>query len=274
MELFNFLITVYIVLLFSRLFLPVGGELLFNPLLRTIVKLTEPLLQPLRRVVPPRRTGFDPSPLVAATLLLLIRGFLLGLSEGLGAKGALLRSGLVLVDFVYRAYGVLLLGVVFVSLGSAFSHSRFTQIMLNMTDPTLHPLRRFTGYRERGLDWAPLIGMALLIAVRTAVVLSVLHILGASEHPANIRGATVESTYILVDTLITFLMVVMIARVVVSWINLDPYNPLVQAVIFFSDPILTPIRRLIPAWTVGLDFSPMFGIILLMVVRYMVHRII
>jgi len=273
-ELFNFLITVYIVLLLSRLFLPWGGELLFNPLLRTIARLTEPVLQPMRRFVPPTRTGFDLTPLVAAVLLVLVRGFLLGLSGGLDAKGAVLRSGLTLLNLCYGGAGILLLGVVFVSLGTAFSYSRFTQTMLALTDPIVHPLRRLIGYRERGLDWAPLLGMAVLIAARTAVVLSALRILGASGPSATIRVVALGSTYLLVDTLITFLMIVMIARAIVSWINLDPSNPLVQAIIFFSDPILTPIRRAVPAWTLGLDFSPMFGVILLMVVRYVVHRIV
>ena len=274
MELFNFLITVYIVLLIARLFLPLGGEILFNPFLRFIVKLTEPVLQPLRRRVPTTRTGFDLSPLVATVVLILVRGFVLGLYEGLGARGALLKTGLTLMDLCYVVLGILLLGTVFVSLGSAFSYSRFTQIMLALTDPVVHPLRRLTGYRERGLDWAPVLGLALLIAARTALVLGILKIGGASIPGADIRSVMIQSTYILVDALITFLMIVMIARAIVSWINIDPYNPLVQTIIFFSDPILTPIRRIVPAWSVGLDFSPMFGIILLMIARYMVRQII
>ena len=274
MELFNFLITLYIILLIVRLFLPWSGELLFNPLYRVIVKLTEPVLQPLRRIVPRTRTGFDASPLVGAIVFVLLRGFILGLARGLNGSGALLTSGVALMNLFYGALGILLLGVVFVSIGSAFSYSRFTQVMLALTDPIIHPVRRLTGYRERGLDWAPIVGMVMLIALRTAIVYGLFHITGGSDQSLNIRSMLAESTFLLVDTLITFLMIAMIARAVVSWINLDPYNPLVQTVIFFSDPILTPIRRAVPAWTMGLDFSPMFGVILLMIVRYVVHRVV
>jgi uncharacterized protein YggT (Ycf19 family) len=212
--------------------------------------------------------------LVAAIILILLRGFLLGLYEGLGSGGALLKSGLVFLNLVYITMGILLLGIIFISLGSAFSYSRFTQIILALADPIIHPLRRLTGYRERGVDWAPVIGIVLLVVVRTVVVLGVLKIVGMPVVAVDVRGAFVQSAYLLVDTLITFLMVVMIARVVVSWINIPPHNPLVQAVIFFSDPILVPIRRVVPAWGGGLDFSPMFGIILLMVVRYVVRQAI
>lgn len=274
MELFNFLITTYIVLIVARLFLPLGGEIMFNPLLRLIIKLTEPVLQLLRRRVPPTRTGFDLSPLVAAIILVIGRGFVLGMYEGLGAGGALLRSGLTFINLVYIVLGILLLGVLFVSLGSSFSYSRFTQIILAVTDPVIHPLRRFTGYRERGLDWAPVLGLVLLVGIRAAIMLGVLKIVGTPAVAIDIRGALAQSVYLLVDTLITFLMVVMIARVIVSWINVPAHNPLVQAVVFYSDPILIPIRRIMPAGNVGLDFSPMFGIILLMVIRYVVRQVV
>jgi uncharacterized protein YggT (Ycf19 family) len=211
---------------------------------------------------------------VAALLFVIMRGFLLGLYEGLDATGALLKSGLTLMNLLYGALGILLLGALFVSLGSAFSYSRFTQILLALTDPVLHPLRRLMGFRERGLDWTPVLGLAFLLVVRTAIVLGLLSLIGGATGAVSVRSVFTQSAYILVDTLITFLMIIMIARVIVSWINIDTYNPLVQTIIFFSDPILTPIRRIIPAWSVGLDFSPMFGIILLMVARYMVHRLI
>ncbi|UCE19396.1 MAG: YggT family protein [Gemmatimonadota bacterium] len=274
MELLNFLITLYIILLLVRLFLPWSGELLFNPLYRGIVKLTEPVLQPLRRIVPKTRTGFDVSPLVGAIVLILLRGFILGLAQGLKGSGALLVSAVGLLNLIYGAVGILLLGVLFVSMGSAFSYSRFTQVMLALTDPIIYPIRRFTGFRERGVDWAPVVGIVLVIGLRSALMYGLFHMSGASHQIPNIRNIFAESTYLMVDTLITFLMIVMIARAVVSWINLDPYNPLVQTVIFFSDPILTPIRRAVPAWTMGLDFSPMFGVILLMIVRYVVHRVV
>ena len=80
------------------------------------------------------------------------------------------------------------------------------------------------------------------------------------------------STAALLQTLVTVLMVMMIARAVFSWMNMDPYNPLVQTMILFTDPILVPIRRIIPASSAGLDFSPLFGMILLMALRHIISR--
>ena len=114
----------------------------------------------------------------------------------------------------------------------------------------------------------------VLIGLRSVIVLGLLSILGLPEGIVGLRVILAQSTYLLVDTMITFLMVVMIARVIVSWINMPAHNSLVQVVIFFSDPILTPIRKIVPARNVGLDFSPMFGIILLMVARYVVRQVV
>jgi YggT family protein len=60
------------------------------------------------------------------------------------------------------------------------------------------------------------------------------------------------------------LQVVIIARVVLSWVNADPYNALVRAVVAIAEPLLKPFRRLLPPWrTGGLDLSPIFAILAL-----------
>jgi len=56
---------------------------------------------------------------------------------------------------------------------------------------------------------------------------------------------------------------IVIARAVISWVNADPYNPIVRFLIQATDPVLHKIRRWLPPMG-GLDLSPMilvFGII-------------
>ncbi len=49
---------------------------------------------------------------------------------------------------------------------------------------------------------------------------------------------------------------IVIARVVVSWVNADPYNPIVRAIYNMTEPVLYRIRRTIPVFAGGIDFSP------------------
>jgi YggT family protein len=57
---------------------------------------------------------------------------------------------------------------------------------------------------------------------------------------------------------------VILARVLMSWVQVDPYSPLAQTIYQLTEPVLQPIRDLLPP-AAGLDFSPIIAIILLQV---------
>ena len=65
------------------------------------------------------------------------------------------------------------------------------------------------------------------------------------------------------EILLTFYMWVLIARAVISWVNPDPYNPLVQFLYKVTEPILYPIRRLLGTYAIGIDLSPMVAILIM-----------
>ncbi len=56
-------------------------------------------------------------------------------------------------------------------------------------------------------------------------------------------------------------MWVIIARALVSWVNPDPYNPIVQFLYRVTEPVLRPIRQRLPTWQTGIDFSPVIVIL-------------
>lgn len=49
---------------------------------------------------------------------------------------------------------------------------------------------------------------------------------------------------------------IILASVVLSWIQLPPDNPIVRITSALTEPLLAPIRRMLPA-TGGFDFSPL-----------------
>lgn len=59
----------------------------------------------------------------------------------------------------------------------------------------------------------------------------------------------------LLDTLLTIYMYILIARAIISWVNPDPYNPIVSFLHRVTEPVLAPIRRVLPD-TGGIDISP------------------
>ncbi|RLB20945.1 MAG: YggT family protein [Deltaproteobacteria bacterium] len=56
-------------------------------------------------------------------------------------------------------------------------------------------------------------------------------------------------------------MWIIIGRAVISWVNPDPYNPIVRFLHSVTEPVLYPIRRRLPISMGGLDFSPIIVIL-------------
>ena len=53
---------------------------------------------------------------------------------------------------------------------------------------------------------------------------------------------------------------VVIGAVIISWIQLPPSNPIANIIRSLTEPVLAPIRRVVPAMS-GLDFSPLLLLI-------------
>lgn len=58
------------------------------------------------------------------------------------------------------------------------------------------------------------------------------------------------------DLALTLYMWVVVARAILSWVNPDPYNPIVRFIHNVTEPVLYRIRSWIPSSFGGIDFSP------------------
>lgn len=58
---------------------------------------------------------------------------------------------------------------------------------------------------------------------------------------------------------------IIIARAIISWVQPNPYNPIVQLLYKLTEPVLFPIRKAMAKYMggVGIDFSPIVVILLL-----------
>ena len=60
---------------------------------------------------------------------------------------------------------------------------------------------------------------------------------------------------------LTIYMWIIIARAIISWVNLDPYNTIVRLLYAVTEPVLYSIRRRMPTSFSGFDFSPIIVIL-------------
>lgn len=72
-------------------------------------------------------------------------------------------------------------------------------------------------------------------------------------------GNLMEATAKVIDMGLTLYMWIIIARALISWVNPDPYNPIVLFLYRVTEPVLRPIRRRL-SFGMGIDFSPIIVI--------------
>jgi YggT family protein len=79
---------------------------------------------------------------------------------------------------------------------------------------------------------------------------------------------------ILVDRAFELLTLLVVVRVLLSWVpSVDYRHPLISLIVRITDPILLPVRKILPPIG-GLDLSPIIAILLLSLVRKLVLQIL
>ncbi len=76
-------------------------------------------------------------------------------------------------------------------------------------------------------------------------------------------------TATVLDYVLWLYMWSIIARALISWVNPDPWNPIVQFLDRATEPVLAPIRRWM-GWRMGIDLSPIIAILILTFLQFAV----
>jgi len=71
----------------------------------------------------------------------------------------------------------------------------------------------------------------------------------------------------ILDIVLLCFMWIVIARAILSWVNPDPFNPIVRFIHNITEPVLYRIRTVLPASFGGIDFSPIIVFLGVMFLR-------
>lgn len=82
-----------------------------------------------------------------------------------------------------------------------------------------------------------------------------------------VLGNLLHALALILDTVLTIYMWVIIIAALISWVNPDPYNPIVRFLYSVTEPVLSPIRRRIGIGP-GIDISPMIAILIILFAKY------
>jgi YggT family protein len=70
-------------------------------------------------------------------------------------------------------------------------------------------------------------------------------------------GNLIESLAYILNLALTIYMWLIIARALLSWVNPDPYNPIVRMLYNVTEPVLGWVRQRVPLIFGGLDLTPL-----------------
>lgn len=134
-------------------------------------------------------------------------------------------------------------------------YNPLSQFLVKITNPVLVPARRIIPSIGK-LDTASVVVMLLLEMAQLALI----GLFGLAEFsPVFLLLFAVKK---LLFTLLMTYFVLIIARVILSWIASQTHHPLIPLVYQLTEPVLRPFSKLIPPIG-GIDLSPLFALIAL-----------
>jgi len=189
-EIFGYLIqtllSVYLVAMLLRFLLQVVRADFYNPISQFLVKITNPLVVPLRKVVP-GFAGIDVASLLLALLLQLGAIVALLLINGLGMPNILLLlvwSALGVIGLLVNIYFFALLGMIILSWVAPGSNQPAIYLLHQITEPVMAPFRKALPAMG-GMDFSPI----LLFILINIIQIALRHMAaGVGLHPALVIG--------------------------------------------------------------------------------------
>lgn len=162
-DLAELIIRITMWVLIIRFWLQWAAADFYNPLAQTIVKLSEPLCRPLRKLLPQSRK-YDWSALVVTFLLAMLRWLIyfsiIGIQYG-DLNSLIVRSFFLVLDV---AMMVLFFMLIIRAIASWIVGSQYhpgLQVIVQLTDPLLRPIRKIFPPTS-GIDFSPMILMLLV----------------------------------------------------------------------------------------------------------------
>ena len=164
-----------------------------------------------------------------------------------------------LIHTVFGLFLMLIMLRLLLQLVRADFYNPISQFIVKATSWLLRPLRRIIpGWG--GIDLASII---LLLGVQMLALFLMGMARGLS---VPVAGLAVLSIAELINLLFTIYLVTVIAQAILSWIGPGTYNPLTSLLYTINEPVLRPVRRLIPAIS-GIDLSPLVVLILIQLLK-------
>ena len=189
-------------------------------------------------------------------------------------SGYLTSPLMLIINTLFDLYVLLVMLRFIFQLLRADFYNPVSQFVVRATTPPLKPLRKIIPGMA-GQDMAALVLCLLILLLKYTIirsmgagVIDIANVL-APLGSASIGGLIVIALADMLATFINVFLFAIIIQVILSWVNPGAYNPVIGLVNSISRPALRPVQRFIPPLG-GLDLSPLFATLGLMVIKMLV----
>ncbi len=172
------------------------------------------------------------------------------------AGGYFADAGLFLVDTVLGIYILIVLLRFLFQLARADFYNPLSQFIVKASNPPLARLRQLIPSLW-GIDLGAIVLLLLLEGLRLALTALML------GHTPRVSGVLILSIGELLKLTVYVIVFSIFVRALLSWVSSGTRNPMARLLGSFTEPLLAPARRLLPA-TGGLDLSPIIVFMALM----------
>ncbi len=244
-SLLSVIIDIYIFMLFVRMFASTSER--FDAVFGMVFRATDPVVTPLGSALQTQKFNFAPALIIVA--LLMLKGLMFG---------SIPRTLQGFANTLFQLYVLIIIII------SSFSEY-YTNPIASFGQRLVNPVRAVAANFSRNLTAVNILSVVLLIIAHSLITILLGQFAGGlSSNPA--KFALLGSLNLILN-LTTFFIYVIIFNALLSWVNPDPLNPIVQLLSLISAPIVEPLRRVLPLIGGAFDISPIIAIFALSIAQ-------
>ena len=189
-------------------------------------------------------------------------------------SGYLLSPLMLIINTLFDLYILLVLLRFLLQMLRADFYNPVSQFIMRLTTPPLRLLRRVIP-SVAGQDSAAIVLCLVVIYAKFMLMrllsIPAVHIGGVMAPVGSVSygGLFVFCIADLIALTFTIFLVAVIIQVILSWVSPGHYNPVIGLVNKLAEPVLRPLRRLLPSMG-GIDLSPLIASLLLLVAKMLI----
>ncbi len=171
----------------------------------------------------------------------------------------LINAASLLVDILFGLLALIFVLRLALQWVAAPFHNPICQSIYRLSNPVLMPLRRVLK-PWRKIDLAAGVMAYLLMCIKASLMLAMMSL------PLNAGAIIVLGLAELLGLVLMLWFWLIVVVVILSWVGRDASHPVIPLTKRLTEPLLAPIRKVIPALG-GFDLSPMLVMLILILAR-------